>query len=147
LSKIFHDILRYRIERDLINGDLEVKDIPARWNAESKDLLGQEPATLSEGALQNPDWFTGRFGFIPTNTLSHMIAAQIHETLFEKIDDLPTQIQKGNLGVIGDWIQSNIHANGRCTGTFETIKDITGKELSSDALLKHLERRYLSAKR
>lgn len=147
LSKIFHDILRYRIERDLINGDLEVKDIPARWNAESKDLLGQEPASLSEGALQNPDWFTGRFGFIPTNTLSHMIAAQIHETLYDKIEDLPTQIQKGGLGKINDWIKTNIHNKGRVGGTFEIIKDITGKELGSEALLKHLERRYLSAKR
>ena len=147
LSKIFHDILRYRIERDLINGDLEVKDIPARWNEESKDLLGMEPKTLSEGALQNPDWFTGRFGFIPTNTLSHIIAAQLHETLYDKIDDLPTQIQKGNLGVIGDWIKTNIHNNGRRTGTFETIKDVTGSELNINALVKHLERRYLSDKR
>ena len=147
LSKIFHDILRYRIERDLINGDLEVKDIPARWNAESKELLGAEPKDLSEGALQNPDWFTGRFGFIPTNTLSHIIAAQLHETLYDKIEDLPTQIQKGNLGVIGDWIKSNIHDAGRRKGTFETIKEITGSELNSDALIKHLERRYLSAKR
>ncbi len=147
LSKIFHDILRYRIERDLINGDLEVKDIPERWNAESKELLGSEPTTLSEGALQNPDWFTGRFGFIPTNTLSHIIAAQLHETLYEQIEDLPTQIQQGNLGVIGDWIKTNIHDTGRSQGTFETIKNLTGQELNSDALLKHLERRYLSAKR
>ena len=147
LSKIFHDILRYRIERDLINGDLEVKDIPERWNAESKDLLGIEPTNLAEGALQNPDWFTGRFGFIPTNTLSHMIAAQLHETLYDNIEDLPTQIQKGNISPINDWLKDNIHNKGRSSGTFELIKDVTGKELSSEALLKHLERRYLSAKR
>ena len=147
LSKIFHDILRYRIERDLINGSLEVKDIPARWNKESKELLGIEPKNLSEGALQNPDWFTGRFGFIPTNTLSHIIAAQLHETLYDNIENLPTQIQKGNLGVIGDWVKTNIHEQGRRKGTFETIQEITGKELNSDALIKHLERRYLSSKR
>lgn len=147
LSKIFHDILRYRIERDLINGGLEVKDIPARWNKESKELLGHEPKNLSEGPLQNPDWFTGRFGFIPTNTLSHIIAAQLHETLYDKIDDLPTQVQKGNLGVVGDWIRKNIHELGHSAGTFETIKNITGAELSTDALMRHLERRYLSDKR
>lgn len=147
LSKIFHDILRYRIERDLINGDLEVKDIPARWNEESKDLLGYEPKTLSEGALQNPDWFTGRFGFIPTNTLSHIIAAQLHEKLYDEIEDLPEQIQKGNLGVIGDWIKTNIHEVGRRAGTFETVEKITGQKLSTESLIKHLERRYLSDKR
>lgn len=147
LSKIFHDILRYRIERDLINGDLEVKDIPARWNKESKDLLGVEPESLKSGALQNPDWFTGRFGFIPTNTLSHIIAAQLHEKLYDNIKDLPAQIQKGNLSVVGTWIKENIHEKGRLNGTFKTIEDITGSDLNSDALLKHLKRRYLSSKR
>ncbi len=147
LSKIFHDILRYRMERDLINGDLEVKDIPERWNEESKQLLGKAPDSLAEGALQNPDWFTGRFGFIPTNTLSHIIAAELHETLYDKIDDLPTQIRKGNLSVVGDWIKTNIHQVGRSQGTFETMKNITGQDLNADALIKHLERRYLSDKR
>ncbi len=147
LSKIFHDILRYRIERDLINGDLEVKDIPARWNEESKGLLGKEPKTLADGPLQNPDWFTGRFGFIPTNTLSHIIAAELHNTLYKQIEDLPTQVQKGNLLSMGEWIKTNIHEVGRHVGTLETIKNITGKELSAKSLLKHLERRYLSDKR
>lgn len=147
LSKIFHDILRYRMERDLINGGLEVKDIPERWNEESKQLLGKTPDTLAEGALQNPDWFTGRFGFIPTNTLSHIMAAEMHEILYEKIDDLPTQIQKGHLEGVGQWIKTNIHQKGRKDGTFATMKNITGHDLSTDALLKHLERRYLSDKR
>lgn len=147
LSKIFHDILRYRMERDLINGGLEVKDIPERWNEESKQLLGKAPSNLAEGALQNPDWFTGRFGFIPTNTLSHIIAAELHEKLYENVEDLPTQIRKGNLIGVGDWIKTNIHDVGRKAGTFETIKNITGEELNSDALVKHLERRYLSDKR
>ncbi len=147
LSKIFHDILRYRIERDLINGDIEVADIPARWNKESAELLGAEPKDVTSGPLQNPDWFTGRFGFIPTNTLSHIIAAQIHETLYDKIDDLPAQIQKGNLSVVGDWVKENIHAVGRKKETFETVKEVTGRELDTSALLKHLERRYLSDKR
>lgn len=147
LSKIFHDILRYRMERDLINGGLEVKDIPERWNEESKQLIGKEPEDLSKGALQNPDWFTGRFGFIPTNTLSHIIAAQLHATLYDKISDLPSQIQKGNLTDVGQWIKTNIHEIGRKKGTFETVADITGKALSTESLITHLERRYLSDKR
>ena len=147
LSKIFHDILRYRIERDLINGKLEVKDLPARWNKESKELLGIEPTDLKSGPLQNPDWFTGRFGFIATNTMSHMMAAQMHETLYDEIEDLPAQIQKGNLSVIGDWIKTNIHNQGRIKGTFECLKETTGKDLDAEALIRHLERRYLSDKR
>ena len=147
ISKIFHDILRYRIERDLINGKMEVKDIPARWQKECEDLLDIKSDAASEGPLQNPDWFTGRFGFIPTNTLSHIIAAELHDTLYKQIDDLPTQIQKGNLGIVGKWVKQNIHDVGRSKDTFETIQDITGRELSVEPLLEHLKRRYLSDKR
>ena len=147
LSKIFHDILRYRIERDLINDKMPVKDIPERWNEESKKLLGKAPDTLNHGPLQNPDWFTGRFGFIPTNTLSHIIAAQLHETIYNQNDNFPAQIKKGNFDRMGEWIKTNIHQQGRKKGTFETVQDVTGKELGASALLDHLERRYLSDKR
>ncbi len=147
LSKIFHDILRYRIERDLINGGLDVKDIQERWNEESKALLGCAPDNIAEGVLQNPDWFTGRFGFIPTNTLSHIIAAELNDTLYQNIDDLPNEIQKGHLDKVGHFLKENIHDLGRSKEPLETIQAITGKDLSTEALLKHLERRYLSDKR
>ena len=91
---------------------LPVKDIPERWNEESGALLGQTPNTLSEGALQNPDWFTGRFGFIPTNTLSHIIAAQVHETLYDKIEDFPAQVKKGHLENAGQWVKEK-HSSTR----------------------------------
>lgn len=142
MSKIFHDMLRYRIERDLINKDLAVKDIPEKWNEESKQLLGITPNNLKEGALQNPDWFTGRFGFIPTNTLSHIIAAELHQTLNSKIENLPAKIKKGNFQEVGEWIKTNIHQIGRSKGTFQTVNDILGREPSTDALLSHLEKRY-----
>jgi len=130
LSKIFHDILRYRMERDLINGGLEVKEIQDRWNEESKNLLGTTPKNSAEGILQNPDWFTGRFGFIPTNTLSHIIAAELHDKLYNQIEDLPKNIQKGSFGSIGRWIKSNIHDVGHSKGTFATMKDIHCRKCS-----------------
>ncbi len=147
LSKIFHDLMRYRIEKDLINGDLQVKDLPERWNAESEDLLGKKPQSLQQGPLQNPDWFTGRFGFIATNTLSHMMAAQLHDTLYEKDNDLPNHIRNGNFTQIGTLLNEGIHGKGRKDGTLSLIEDITGAKLSEKALISHLERRYLSDKR
>ena len=147
LSKIFHDLMRYRIEKDLINGTLSVQDLPERWNAESKKLLGMNPESLSDGALQNPDWFSGRFGFIATNTLSHIIAAQLQEKLFEELDDLPDNIRNGNLRPAGEWLKKNIHSKGRSAGTMETVQNITGSPVSEKYLLRHLERRYLSDKR
>lgn len=147
LTKIFHDVLRYRIERDLINGTLAVADLPERWNEESKQHLGIYPHAPEEGPLQNPDWFTGRFGFIPTNTLSHIMAATLHEKLYQEMPRLSEMIQHGDLKPINEWMKTRIHAKGRSTGALELIQHITGNELSAQPLLSHLERRYLSDKR
>ncbi len=147
MSKIFHDILRFRIERDLINGTLAVKDLPERWRAESMDLLGVEPKTLAEGPLQNPDWFTGRFGFIATNTLSHIVAAELHEKMYNDIDDLPGVISRGEFGQIKHSLDKAIFSKGRSVDALKLMREVTGQELSVKPLLTHLERRYLSDKR
>lgn len=147
LTKIFHDVLRYRIERDLINGSLEVKDLPARWNEESKKYLGVDPTSEAEGPLQNPDWFTGRFGFIPTNTLSHIIAATLHERIYKDMPNLAEMVQFGDLKPVNAWLRENIHSKGRCVDTLALVQSVTGEALSAAPLLRHLERRYLSDKR
>lgn len=147
LTKIFHDLLRYRIEKDLINGKQSVKDLPDRWAAESKDLLGIEPRTKGEGPLQNPDWFTGRFGFIATNTISHMMSAQVHDKLFTEDGQMIQHIQDGNFEVMGSWLRDHVHAKGRTSGPLALLGQLTGGALSEKPLLTHLERRYLSDKR
>ncbi len=147
LTKIFHDVMRYRIERDLINGDLSIADLPERWAEESRQYLGVTPQDTAEGPLQNPDWFTGRFGFIPTNTLSHIMAATLHEKLYAEMDDLPSMVQNGDLRPINEWLKKSIHSKGRSAGALEQLQSLTGEVLSAAPLLQHLERRYLSDKR
>lgn len=147
LTKIFHDVMRYRIERDLINGTLSVDDLPERWNEESIHYLGIGPVAETEGPLQNPDWFTGRFGFIPTNTLSHIIAATIHEKIYSEMPGFADMVQHGDLKPVNNWLQKNIHSKGRSQGALELAQQVTGAELSAAPLLQHLERRYLSDKR
>lgn len=147
LSKFFHDMLRYRIERDLINGHMGVEDIPLRWQLESQDLLDWASEDVAkEGPIQNPDWFTGRFGFIPTNSLSYMVSAQLYEAMYQQIDDLSDQIQNGDFSAIGEWLTRHVHTVGKSKTILETIENVTGKPLSTDALIAHLTRRYLSDK-
>lgn len=147
VSKISHDLMRYRIERDLISGALDVKDLPDRWAAESKEFLGVEPSNLSEGALQNPDWFTGRFGFIPTNTLSHIIAVTLFDTIENRHSDAKERIRNGDLAFIGKWLSQNIFTKGRSVGAIELIESITDGELDQNALLGHFESRYIDGTR
>lgn len=147
ISKIFHDVMRYHIERDLINGTLDVADLPERWNEESRKYLGITPQSSEEGPLQNPDWFTGRFGFIPTNTLSHIIAVTLHDRLYADMNDMPSMIQFGDFKPINNWMKRNIHSRGRSVGALELVQQITGEKLSAAPLLQHLERRYMSDRR
>lgn len=147
LTKIFHDLIRYRIERDLINGALDLDDLPERWNEESKKYLGLTPESEIEGPLQNPDWFTGRFGFIPTNTLSHIIAATLHEKLYQDIPNLSEKICYGDLKPVNAWMKEHIHGKGRSVDSLTLVQEATGQKLSAQPLLTHFERRYYSDKR
>ena len=141
VSKISHDLMRYSIERDLISGSLSVADLPDRWAEESKKFLGAAPKNAAEGALQNPDWFTGRFGFIPTNTLSHIGAISLYDTLEGKHSDAKDRIKSGDLGFIGAWLTENIFTKGRSVGAVELIESITGNPLDHNGLLAHFENR------
>jgi carboxypeptidase Taq len=147
LTKIFHDVMRYRIEKDLINGTLSVSELPERWNQDCQTYLNITPQSDIEGPLQNPDWFTGRFGFIPTNTLSHILAATLHDRIYAKMPNLSEMMQYGDMKPINDWLKDKIHSKGRSIECLELMRNITGTELSVQPLLDHLERRYLSDKR
>jgi len=141
-TKIIHDIMRYRIERDILNENLDVADIPARWDADCKELLGIEPSNDQEGALQNPDWFTGRFGFIPTNIISQIMAASFYQKA--KDDGANTEdIAKGDMRSVGQWLNKNVHSLGHSKGPFEAAENILGGELSIDPLIGYLQHRYV----
>lgn len=143
MSKIFHDIMRYRIERDLINGTLDTADIPERWNAESQELIGVVPQSLSEGALQNPDWFTGRFGFISTNTISYIIAAQLYKKIKRDIPSVLGDLSKGDLSGIHTWLTDNIFKHGCSIDTLDLIKESTNSDLNEAPLLEMFKDHYL----
>ena len=80
--------------------------------------------------------------FIPTNTLSHIIAAEMQNKLFETTPDLKNQIEKGQFESMGSWIKDNIHSKGRSLDALAMIKNATGNALGADNLLTHLERRF-----
>ncbi len=143
LTKIFHDVMRYRIERDLINGHLSVDDLPERWNEESRHYLGITPQGAAEGPIQNPDWFTGRFGFIPVNTLSYAIAAGLYENFQAENSSFTDAVRYGALKPVHEWLKTNLHEKGRSQNPLALIHAITKQPVSAAPLLSHLRRRYL----
>ncbi|PKH26763.1 carboxypeptidase M32 [Enterobacterales bacterium CwR94] len=139
-----HVILRYEIERALIEGDIEVDDIPALWNEKMQAYLGINTAEdYRNGCMQDIHWTDGAFGYFPTYTLGAMYAAQLFNAVSQAIPQLPELIARGELQPVFDWLQQNIWQHGSRFSTAQLITQATGEELNPRWFKAHLERRYL----
>lgn len=145
VTYFYHINMRMKLERDLISGRLKIDDLPDAWNAEVKKFTGIEPKTLAEGCLQDVHWFVGKFGYFPSYTLGHMMAAQFKGAMAKDIQNIPSLVRSGDYAPINQWLSKNIHQKGRVQRSDKLIKDVTGSSLKTDALIHHLEDRYLHA--
>lgn len=136
-----HVILRFRLEKRLIEGTLKVKDIPEAWRKEMKDLLGIEPPTDTEGCLQDIHWSMGGFGYFPTYLLGTLYASQFFETFAKAHPDWEKKVKKGELLFIRKWLGDNIHKHGRRYRPLELLEKVTGKPFSPQPFLSYLSQK------
>ncbi|TNE35187.1 MAG: carboxypeptidase M32 [Alphaproteobacteria bacterium] len=139
-----HVILRYRLEKALLSGDLQVPDLPGAWNEGMKTLLGLTPPNDRFGCLQDIHWPGGAIGYFPTYTLGALSAAQIFASMSEALPDLSTQVRAGDFTAMMDWLRANVHSLGSSKSTAEILTQATGSPLGTDAFKRHLKARYLS---
>jgi carboxypeptidase Taq len=139
-----HVILRYRLEKQMIAGTLEVKDLPEAWAAQMQQLLGIKPDSDASGCMQDIHWPDGAFGYFPTYTLGAMTAAQIMATIRSSIPDLSSNIQKGDFRPLFEWLKTHVHSLGSFYSSPDLLKHATGKTLDSAVYKAHLQQRYLS---
>ncbi|MEM9470158.1 MAG: hypothetical protein AAF988_08345 [Pseudomonadota bacterium] len=145
ISYFFHIDLRTQLERSLINGKLKVSDLPEAWNEGIKQRLNVKPKNHQEGCLQDVHWFVGKFGYFPSYTFGHAMAAQFYNTMKKEIQNIPELLRQGQFKPIKEWLNKNIHEKGRLYRTDQLVQTITGAPLSSNALIQHMEERYLDA--
>ena len=139
-----HVVLRYRLERALVAGDLQVADLPAAWNEGMRELLGVVPPDDRLGVLQDIHWPTGAIGYFPCYTLGAIMAAQRYEAMIAAEPDLPAHMSKGDFRPLLAWLRAHIHEQGARYETSELIARATGRPLELQPFLRHLETRYLS---
>ncbi len=144
VTYFFHIFLRFQIECDLIEGKIEVKDIPAYWTEWMHEKLGVMPQNHTQGVLQDVHWFVGKFGYFQSYSLGHIIAAQIFEKMKDDIPKIYGSIENGHFEDITHWLHTRIHKMGSLYTPADLIKKATGHKLSPDFLISHLENRYLS---
>ena len=137
-----HVIIRFEIERALIEGSLQVRDVPEAWNAKMKEYLGIIPKNDSEGCLQDVHWSMGAFGYFPTYTLGNLYAAQIFEAFEKDHPGWRELVAQGKLGFIKEWLHQEVHQHGRRYNSKELVKKISGKKFSEDAYMNYLNSKY-----
>ncbi len=134
-----HIMVRFDVERLLLSGDLTINDLPDCWNEKYKDYLGLTVPDDRTGCLQDVHWGMGAMGYFPTYTLGNLYAAQLFETASSKIGNLPELFARGDFKPLKTWLNENIHQHGRKYLPAELCRLVTGKPLSPEPLMRHLE--------
>ena len=137
-----HVILRYRIERALIEGSMSVADIPGAWSDGLFELLGLRPPDDRLGCLQDIHWYDGAWGYFPTYTLGALAAAQLFAAARTEIPGLMAAIAKGEFAGLLAWLGERVHARASSATTGEIVAAATGAPLGTAAFKAHLEARY-----
>lgn len=139
-----HILLRFDIERALIEGDAEVDDIPALWDGKMAELLGLDTrGNFKDGPMQDVHWPAGLFGYFPCYTLGAMYAAQWFATMRAQQPALDAQIAHGELGGVFDWLRTNVWQNASRYETPELVQRASGEALNPAHFEAHLRSRYL----
>jgi carboxypeptidase Taq len=138
-----HVILRYRLERAMIEGDLAVADLPGAWREGMVALLGVVPPDDRQGCLQDIHWYDGAWGYFPTYTLGAMTAAQLFDAAHRALPDLPQLLAQGDFRPLIGWLGQAVHSQGSFLDTADLLGAATGRGLDPAIFRAHLERRYL----
>ncbi len=139
-----HVLLRYEIESDLINGDLEARDIPDCWNEKMQSYLGlSTDGNYSDGCLQDIHWTDGAFGYFPSYTLGAVNGAQIFACIKQQHPDWQERLAEGDVVFIRQWLQEKIWSQASLLESQPLMVAATGQETSPESYLVHLRARYL----
>ncbi|WP_019241955.1 MULTISPECIES: carboxypeptidase M32 [Bacillus] len=142
LTYPLHIMIRYEIEKALINEEIEVADLPKIWNEKYKEYLGIEPKNDGEGVLQDVHWAGGSFGYFPSYALGYMYAAQFKNAMLKDIPDFDRHLETGDLSLIKEWLNDNIHQYGKLKDPLQLLQDITGEGLNVQYLIDYLKNKY-----
>jgi carboxypeptidase Taq len=145
LTYPLHIMLRYELEKQLLNGDLAVRDLPEAWNEGMEQRLGIRPASVAEGCLQDIHWAVGSFGYFPSYALGAVIAAQLYESLRAEVPALDEQLAGGDFSGLLSWLRTNVHGLGAKVPVQDLLKSATGKPLSAVSFVRYVESKYLES--
>jgi len=137
-----HIIMRFEIEKEMIEGSIDLKDLPKIWQAKMQEYFGIKVPNNSMGVLQDVHWGAGLIGYFPTYTFGNLYSAQFYSAIKRDIPNIDKQIASGKFGEIREWLRKNIHTHGKTYKAGELVKKVTGEDLNSKYFVDYLREKY-----
>ena len=134
-----HIILRFELEQEILDGSLDLADLPEAWNARMTEYMGVDVPDDAHGVLQDVHWSGGAIGYFPTYSLGNVISVQLWDQVREAIPDLDQQFERGEFGELSSWLRENLHRNGRKFTSKETLERVVGGGIDSGPYLRYLK--------
>ena len=140
-----HVMLRFELEQDIVDGRVELRDLPQRWNEKMWDYLGVEVPDDGHGVLQDVHWSGGSIGYFSTYLIGTVASVQIWQAASRDLPELSEQVGRGEFAPLREWLGEHVHALGRKLSPQETLRRATGSFLSAQPYLDYLRATYRDA--
>lgn len=142
LTYCFHIIIRYEIEKAIFRENVGVEELPELWNQKMQEYLQITPANDAEGILQDMHWSDGSFGYFPSYLLGSIYDGMFLDTLQEEMGAVDTILKEGRIKEITKWLNEKIHQYGTTRTPKEVIKNVCGKEVSAEPIIRYFKEKY-----
>jgi carboxypeptidase Taq len=136
-----HIILRFELERQMLSGELALKDLPDAFNAKMAEYLGLNPPDVVAGVLQDVHWSDMTFGYFPTYALGNVISVQLWEKAESELGELDEHFERGEFEPLREWLREHVHRHGRAFTPQELLHRVTGSGMDPAPYLRYLERK------
>jgi carboxypeptidase Taq len=136
-----HIIVRFELEKALVNGDVAIESLPGLWNAKYREYLGVEPTTDSEGVLQDIHWSSG-FGYFPSYTLGNLYGAQIYSALRKDFPNFDERLASGDTAFILDWLRNKMYIFGAMHQPENLMERVSGEAPNPEFFARYLTSKF-----
>jgi carboxypeptidase Taq len=137
-----HIVLRTELEVALVSGALSTKDLEGAWNAKTKELLGLEVPSPTQGVLQDIHWAWGELGYFPTYAVGNLYAASLWKALERDLGNVEDALSRGELSGVTGWLRANVHRQGYRYEAEALVERVTGHGLTDQDFIEALKSRY-----
>ena len=134
-----HVVLRFELERELVEDRLSLSELPEAWNARFKEYLGLDVPDDEHGVLQDVHWSAGLIGYFPTYAMGNLIAGQLWERIQTDLPQLDEQLGEGELAPLREWLREHVHQYGSKFATTELLERVVGGPIAVGPFVRYLK--------